>query len=165
MTDSDCQEARPGPFFSDRLWTLKLGLTVALFTFLCTLANRQIGEILPDIELGALGSPSVLGKSVHLWARQVVAVTADGFDIDTKVGPFHVQSPFPLPAVDDYVSFAARITGPRRVVASAFEVNHGYLWKRGLNYGLSSAVVIVFLWIVRRRFRGRLSEGLFRSRY
>jgi hypothetical protein len=165
VTDSDCQEQRPGPLFSDRGWALKLGLTVGIFAILSHQADRRISEIHPDLRLGASSVELVRGKTIHGWARKVLAVTPDGFDVETSVGPFHVTYPDPGPRVGDYVSFVGEIVALRHVVASGIQINTGYLWKRGLNYGLSSVTVLAFLWIVRRRFRWKLSEGLFRSRY
>jgi len=165
VTDSDCQETRTGLVFSDRYWISKLALAAGAFALLCHRAETEIGDFRPEIEAGALGTPLVQDKTVHAWARTVLAITADGFDIDTKVGPIHVVSAPPSPSPGDSVSVVGRISGPRQVVASAVQVEEGYLWKRGLNYGLSSLTVLAFLWIVRKRFRGRLSQGLFRARY
>ena len=151
--------------FSDRLWTLKLGLALVIFSLLCHWAEQDLGEIHPKIEAGALDLPELQGKSVHVGAHTVLAVTMDGFEVESNVGPFHVSSTTPAPQVGDSVSFVGRFAGPRRVVASAVHVEEGYLWKRGLNYGISSLTVLLFLWIVKKRFRWRLSEGLFRSRY
>jgi hypothetical protein len=165
VTDRDCQETRPGLLFSDRAWPLKMGLALALFALLCGRASREISELQPEIEEGAIRIDHVRGSLIHVWARRVLTVTADGFDIDTKIGPFHVTSPFPAPTVGQYVSVVGEFVEPRHLAARGVQVNAGYLWKRGTNYGLSAATVLVFLWIVRKRFRWRPGGGLLRSRY
>jgi hypothetical protein len=165
VTDPDCQETRPGFLFSDRAWPFKLGIAIALFAALCGRAHREIGGLHPEIESGAVAIENVRGKTIHAWALPILGATGDGFDVETKVGPFHVTWPSPAPAPGQYVTLTGTIVEPRHVVASAIRVNTGYRWKRGLNYGLSSATVLAFLWIVRRRFRWRLSEGLLRGRY
>jgi len=153
------------PAFSDRGWALKMGLALALFALLCGRAHREIGELHPEIEHGALLMDPVRGKTIHAWAHPVLAVTPDGFDIDTKAGPFHVTARHPFPSVGQYVTVIGEVVAPRHFAASAVQVNEGYRWKRGLNYGLSSVTVLAFLWLIRKRFRWRLSEGLFRGRY
>ena len=174
MTDRDCQEKSfdsdkpPGPLFSDRFWVFKLGLAVGAFALLCRQSDRQIGDLFPETEYAAAISDAYRGKAIHAWAHKVLAVSDDGFDFETKAGPVHVtpSPPSPLsPKPGDFVSFVGRIVAPKRVVASVLRIEKGYIWKRGLNYGVSILTVLAFLWIVRRRFRWRMSEGLFRSRY
>lgn len=165
VTDPDCQESRPGALFSDRLWALKLGGALALFGYLCHRSATEISELQPDIEAGAIQSDRLRGLTIRAWAYKVLAITGDGFDIQTSVGPFHVTSSTPPPRVGGYVSILGEFVEPRHLVARRVQDNPGYLWKRGLNYGLSSLTVVVFLWMVRRRFRWRPWEGMFRSRY
>ena len=69
------------------------------------------------------------------------------------------------PPPGEFVSVVGRIAGNRRIEAVSVQVNEGWAWKRPLNYVVSVATVLVFLWLVRKRFRMRLSEGLFRSRF
>lgn len=165
VTDSDCQEKRPGILLDDRLWTVKLGLALGLLALLCGRAAREIGELYPDVDLLGGGFDHHRGKTVHAWAKPVLAARPDGFEIETRNGPLLVTG-FPLAVrPDDRVSFTGRVVGPRHVAASVARINESFLWKRGLNYGLSSVTVVAFLWLVRRRFRWRLSEGVFRSRY
>ena len=165
VTDLDCQESAPGFLFSDRAWPLKVGVAFSLFALLCARASREIGEIQPEIEDGVVRMERVRGVTIRAWARKVLAVSDDGFDIGTKVGPIHVTSALPAPEVGQFVSIVGEFVRPRLLAARAVQVNTGYLWKRGLNYGLSTATVLVFLWIVRKRFRWRPSGGLLRSRY
>ena len=165
MTDPDCQEARPGILFSDGGWPLKLGIALGLFALLCNRAHREIGELHPRIESGAVGMEGVRGRILHAWAKRVLGAGGDGFDVDTDVGPFHVTWPHSRPEPGEFVTFTGTIVEPRHVVASAVQINTGYYWKRGLNYALSSVTVLAFLWVVRKRFRWRPSAGLFRSRY
>jgi hypothetical protein len=165
VTDRDCQETPLGFLFSDRAWPLKMALALAVFALLGHRASREISELQPEIEEGAVRIDHVRGRSIHVWAREVLRVTSDGFDIDTKIGPFHITCALPAPQVGQYVSLVGEFVEPRRLVAREVQVNPGYPWKRGANYGLSAVTVLAFLWIVRRRFRWSLSGGLLRSRY
>jgi hypothetical protein len=165
VTPSACQDAPRRSLFSDRLWIVKLGLAVGLFAFLCRRSEEEISDLVPEIEVAVAETTTHLKKPVHVWAHEVLAVSSDGFDVRTKAGPVHVVSSFPPPKPGDYVTFAGQIDAPKRVVASAVRIENGYLWKRGLNYGISSLTVLVFLWFARRTFRWKMSTGLFRSRY
>ena len=165
VTDPACQGARAGWLFNDHFWFVKLGLAIGLFALLCRRSKEEVADILPPAEVAVNDSAELRGKMVHAWALRVAGVTEDGYDVETYAGPVHLVDSSSRPSAGDYVSFYARIAGPRRVVATFVRIEAGYFWKRGLNYGLSALTVLVFLWIVRRHFRWRLSEGLFRSRY
>jgi len=151
--------------FSDRYWILKVGLSLGLFAWLCTRSAREFAVLEPELEKLAWPSETDLGKPVGFWARVVTAVHSDGFDISTRVGPIRVLAEAPLPSVGQHVSATGTALGRRLVQARRLQVNEGHRWKRALNYGLSAATVVVFLGLVRKRFRGRLHEGLFTSRY
>lgn len=165
MTDSACQRDPSGALFSDRYWILKVGLAVGLFAILCRRSNRELAEIHPDIQYAAAETDLYLGKMVHAMGHRVLAVTPEGFDLETGAGPVRVAGRVPSPKPGDHVTIEGRIAAPKRIEASALRIDEGYLWKRGLNYALSSLTVLAFLWFVRRRFRWKLTEGVFRSRY
>lgn len=150
---------------SDRFWGLKLALALGLFALLCRQAQGEFGKLHPDLEAAAADIREIRGKTVHVWAHPVLALVPDGFEIGSDVGAFHVRSPSPAPRVGDRVSLVATVLGPRRLAASRVKVEDGYFWKRGLNYGLSSLTLLAFLWMARKRYQFRLSEGLLRSRY
>src|SRR5207249_1101138 len=99
--------------------------------------HRELSVLHPEIERGALSIEQVRGKTINVWAHKVLAVRGDGFDVETKVGPFHVTWAQP-PSPGDYVTLRGTFVEPRHLVASAIQINTGYRWKRGLNYGLSS---------------------------
>jgi hypothetical protein len=63
------------------------------------------------------------------------------------------------------VTVVARPAGHRTVEALRLQVNEGFAWKRPLNYAVSVLVVIGYLWLVRRRFRWRIEEGVLRGKY
>lgn len=182
MTDPDCQESRPdgaaeasaasarrrpGILFSDRAWTLKLALTVVILSILCSRARREIPDVLPSVEDGILAYERTRGKPILTWATTVISVSGEGFEVDSKAGRFQVtpvvRQPLPLPG--QLVTLGGRFVEPRRFEATTVRIEDGFGLKRGLNYALSSVTVLVFLFLVRRRFRIRLREGLFRSRY
>ena len=165
MTAPDCQQERVGIIFSDRFWVIKLGFALGLLALLCRRADRELGELHPAIDDVGAGLENLRGKTIHAWARRVHRVIPDGVEIETKNGPLRLTALLPAVEADDYVSFTGLVAGPRHVVASVARATPGFLWKRGLNYGLSAATVLAFLWLIRRRFRWRLSEGLFRGRY
>lgn len=151
--------------FSDRFWTIKVLLAAGLFGWLCSRADRELSELRPMIESTAGPIEGHRGKGVSFWAKRVLAVRPDGFDVQSKVGPIHIVAASPYPKAGDYVSAVGRIVERRRIEATATYVNQTYLWKRGLTYGVSVATVLAYLWLIRRRFRWRASEGIFRSRY
>jgi hypothetical protein len=150
--------------FTDRLWVLKGAAALALLGWLCTQSRRVLSELHPEVEQVALFTDSLRGKTIHLWAKYVTASDAAGFQIDTYVGPMRVLTSQP-PPVGSFVSAQARPIGPRTLEALSLHINEGFEWKRPLNYGISILTVVVYLWLVRRRFRWRIEEGVFRSRY
>lgn len=150
--------------FSDRWWILKAGAALGLLAWLCTDTRRVISALHPDIERVALYQDSLRGVTMHLWARDVDSVDETGFRIQTRVGPVHVRTANVV-KTGDVVSAVVRPLGPRRVEAVDLRIHEGYAWKRRLNYGISIATVLVFLWLVRRRFRWAPDAGVFRSRF
>jgi hypothetical protein len=150
--------------FSDRLWIVKAGVALGLLAWLCQDTRRTFSVLHPEVEVAALDSVSLRTRRIHIWAKQVQTVDATGFQISTGVGPVRIVTPA-QPPVGEYVSIIARPTGPRTLEALALQVNHGYAWKRPLNYGISILTVLGYLWIVRRRFRWRIADGVFRGKY
>ena len=150
--------------FSDRGWLLKVAATLGLLALLLAQSTRRIAFEYPRIERMALFNDSYRDKTVLLWAHQVQAVEARGFRIHTWVGPMLVLSSQKV-AVDDTVTVIARPVGHRTVEALRLRVNEGFRWKRPLNYAISVLVLIVYLYLVRRRFRWRIPQGVLRSRY
>lgn len=149
---------------SDRFWFLKLALAAGLFAFLCRWAQSDISSVEPDVETALYDFEHVRGKPVYMWAKQVLTKQEGRFTVGTRVGPFEVLSPL-QPQVGDHVIVVGRITGPRTVTAHGARVMDGYLWKRPLNYGLSAVTLVVYLWLIRRRFRWTPERGLFRGRF
>lgn len=150
--------------FSDRLWILKAAAALGLLAGLCTWTRRDLSARHPDIERVALHGDALRHHTFHLWAKQVLAADASGFQVDTYVGPMRIATATP-PPVGAFVSIAARPTGPRTLEAVNLNVHSGYVWKRTANYALSVLTVLAYLWIIRRRFRWRIHEGVFRGRY
>ena len=150
--------------FSDRGWLLKVALTLGLLALLLSHSTRRIALEYPRIERMALFRESYRDKTVLLWAQRVQAVEAAGFQIHTWVGPMLVLSREKV-AVGDTVTAITRPVGHRTVEALRLRVNEGFAWKRPLNYAISVAVLIGYLYLVRRRFRWRIQEGVLRSRY
>jgi hypothetical protein len=150
--------------FSDRLWIVKLVAVLGLLSWLGHDARRAFLELSPDVERVALNPEGHQEQMIHLWAQRVKQVSPSGFEISTKVGPMWILTPAP-PPVGEHVSILAHPVLPRTLQAVALQVNHGYGWKRPLNYALSVLTVLVYLWLVRRRFHWRIEQGLFRSRY
>lgn len=167
MTDPDCQDSRPGFLFSDRCWLLKLGLALGILSLLCARAPREIAAITPSVEDGVLDFEHARDKKMMAWTIRVHAVSPEGFDAVTKAGPVHVSTRglTPIPVPGQVVSVVGRFVEPRRIEATLIRLDDHHELNRGLNYGLSSLTVLGFLFLVRRRFRVRLREGLFRSRY
>jgi len=149
--------------FSDRLWTVKLAVALALLAALCHRARRDYERDYPSYRRVPVYSARLKDRTVSLWAKTVTATAPDGFDIATDVGPFHVISP-QRPPVGERVSLVGRVAGPRTLEALAVQPNEGVAWKRPVNYIVSIlAAALFFLWMS-RRFRWPLSTGLFRSR-
>jgi hypothetical protein len=149
--------------FSDRLWGLKLALAVAAFAVLGHHARGRMRERYPHIAGVSVYGDSLRGKTVSVQALTVVGHAPDGFDLDTSVGPMRIVSDG-RPPVGEAVSVVGRVLGNRRIEAVRIQANEGWAWKRPLNYSVSVATLLVFLWLVRDRFRLRLADGLFRSR-
>ncbi|MBI3855014.1 MAG: hypothetical protein HY293_04910 [Planctomycetes bacterium] len=150
--------------FSDRLWILKAAAALGLFALVCTVSHQKLSALHPEIERVALYSPDLRRLDIHLVGKKVRASDDQGFEIDTKVGPMRVLSAA-RPPVGEHVSVVARAVGPRTLEAIALQVNAGYLWKRRLNYAISILTLVVYVALVSRRFRWRIAEGVFRSKY
>ncbi len=150
--------------FSDRGWILKAALALGLLAWLCRDARRQISAGHPDLERAALPSAADIDGAIYLWAKKVQAHEPGGFRIDSRVGPLHLESAT-RPPVGEYVSIVARPVAPRVLKVESLQINEGFGWKRPLNYGISILTLAGYLWIIRRRFRWRIHEGVFRSRY
>jgi len=149
--------------FSDRLWLPKLGLAAALFAWMGHRAQVEIRDLHPNISRVAVFGDALRDKRVSVAAREVVGHAPDGFDLDTDVGSMRILTA-ERPPQGAIVTVMGRVAGNRRIEATRVQINEGWKWKRALNYGVSVATVLVFLWLIRKRFRLRLSEGLFRSR-
>lgn len=149
--------------FSDRLWPVKLALAAGLFAWMCGFAQTEISELHPNLSRVAVFGETLRDRQVSVGAREVVGHAPDGFDVDTDVGPMRILTA-ERPPQGTIVTVLGRVAGNRRIEAARVQVNEGWKWKRALNYGVSVATVLVFLWLIRGRFRLRLSEGLFRSR-
>jgi hypothetical protein len=150
--------------FSDRWWIAKVAAALLLLAALCARADRAIREIHPDVERVALFTDELRTKSIILWGKKVLSRDAAGFEIDTKVGPVRVLTPEP-PPVGEVISAVTQPTGPRTLTATSLQINAGWKWKRPLNYTISVLTVLAYLWIVRDRFKWRIEQGVFRSRY
>ena len=150
--------------FSDRLWILKAAAALGLFGWLCTDARRTLSELQPDLERVALYTNDLNAHVIHAAGKQVRSSDAAGFEVSTRVGPMRVLSAL-HPPVGATVSMNVRPVGPRTVQALSVQVHEGYAWKRPLNYGISILTVIAYLWIIRKRFRWRIEEGVIRSKY
>jgi len=167
VTDPDCQDSRPGLLFSDRGWLVKLGLALAILSLLCARARWEVAAITPSVEDGVLDFGHARDKAMMAWTIRVQAVSPEGFDAVSTAGPLHISTHGlkPVPAPGQLVSVAGRFVEARRIEATLIRLEDGYALNRGLNYGLSSLTVLGFLFLARKRFRVRLREGLFRSRY
>ena len=150
--------------FSDRGWILKAALALGLLTWLCRDARQRISVAHPDPERAALLSGADFSGTIYLWAKKVEAHEPGGFRIDSRVGPLHFESAT-QPPVGEYVSIVARPLTPRVLKAESLQVNEGFGWKRPLNYAISVLTLAGYLWVIRRRFRWRIHEGVFRSKY
>jgi hypothetical protein len=149
--------------FGDRFRLVKHALALFLFVGLCTWTNARLGPIHPP-----MGGVPIYGdiwrdKIIAPQGYLVVAHTPDGFDLESKGGTIRILTA-ERPPVGEHVSLVGRIAGNGRIEALRIQVNEGWRWKRPLNYGVSVLVLLVFLWLIRDRFRIRLAEGLFRSR-
>jgi hypothetical protein len=150
--------------FSDRGWLIKGALALGLLGLLLANTRRRLDVEYPHIERVAFFDESLRQRRVYLWGRRILAVEATGFQISTWIGPMHVLSGQQV-SVGDYVTVVARPVGHRTLEALRLQVNEGFVWKRSLNYAISILVLIGYLWIVRRRFRWRIHEGVLRGRY
>jgi len=150
--------------FSDRWWIAKVAAAILLLAGLCRRADRVLHELHPDVERVALFTDDLRDKTVILWGRKVRSRDATGFEIDTRVGPVRVLTTEAPPA-GEYISAVTRPVAARTLAAVTLQINAGWGWKRPLNYGISLLTLLVYLWIVRGRFRWRLEEGVLRSRY
>lgn len=150
--------------FTDRWWILKAATALGLFAIVSSRSALMISELHPEVERVAVFTEDLRDKTLTFWGRKVLAADAAGFDIGSRAGPIRVLTSQP-PPVGTYVSAIARASGPRTLTASSVHVNAGFAWKRPLNYGLSILVVLGYLWSVRRSFRWRPSDGVFRGKY
>jgi hypothetical protein len=150
--------------FSDRLWIVKAGVALGLLAWLGQDTRRRFSDLSPEIEMAAIDSGTLRPQIFYFSAKQVQAVDGTGFQIHTDVGPMKILTPA-QPAVGQYVSIVARQSGPRVLEAVSLRLNDGYAWKRPLIYAISVITVIGYLWLVRRRFRWRIADGVFRGKY
>lgn len=150
--------------FTDRFWILKTLVTLSLIGWLCTTSRRVLSELHPDLERAALYTDSLRDRTMATFTKKVVARDGDAFLIDTHVGPMRVITAHP-PKPGETVTAQVRAVGPRTFEVLTLHVNAGHDWKRPLNYGISILTVIVYLWLIRGRFRWRIEDGVFRSRY
>ncbi len=151
--------------FSDRFWPVKVACAAGLLAWMGHRAAREVEAASPSIHRAADPDGRLVGKPFHFSAKRVEAVLPDGFLIQTRNGPCLVEARPPFPQEGEYVSAVGRFAGPGRVRADALQLQEGFRWKRPLVYAVSIATLAGFLWAVRRRFRWRLEEGAFRSRY
>lgn len=150
--------------FTDRFWILKALVTLSLIGWLCTASRHALSELHPDIERAASHIERLEGKTQNLWTKRVLAADATSFQIETYVGPMKVLTSTP-PPVGSIVSAQVRAIAPRTFEALTLHVNAGHDWKRPLNYAISIVTVVAYLTLVRPRFRGRMQDGIFRSKY
>jgi hypothetical protein len=151
--------------FSDRFWLLKAAAALGIFAALCTRSRTEFSRKAAELDQAAMPPDRVRGMPVYFWARKVLSLQPDGFEVQSRVGPCRVLATPPFPAPGEHVSAAGTIVGYRLIRADRVQVNEGYRWKRPLNYAVSVATVLVFLGLIRKRFRGRLREGFFAGRY
>lgn len=150
--------------FSDRGWGLKLLCAGVLFAALCNVHLAAMRRVRPSEAAIDHPAPSHLGGVVRRWGVAVTAVDPAGFSVELESGPVSIRTSAPPVRVGDVVGFSARLEAPRVLRADDVDVIEGYAWKRSLNYAVSIAVVLLVLWQVRGRFRGRPSAGLFHGR-
>jgi len=150
--------------FSDRLWIVKAAAALGLLSLLCTYSHRLISSRYPQVEKVALNPEPLRDHVFHLSGQRVQAAAADRFQLASEVGPLWFLTPTPPPA-GAFVTVNARPVGVRTLQVVDMSVHSGYGWKRPLNYGISILTVIVYLWLVRRRFRWRPEDGVIRGRY
>jgi len=150
--------------FSDRFWILKLAVAAGLLGMLGLRSRKALEKEQPEIERVALFSDQLRDRTVYVSNKGVMALDATGIQIDTRVGPMHLRTA-ERPAVGSTISAIVRPIGPREMEVIRVKVNEGYGWKRSLNYVISIITVLVYLWLVRRRFRWAPEGGVFRSRY
>lgn len=105
-----------------------------------------------------------MGRTVTLRNLPVLSVSETGYTVETRAGPCHVTSRL-RPRPGDRIEAVAVAEGFRRVAATRDRVSEDFVWKRGVAYGVSVAVLVAFFWTIRRHFRWRAREGIFRSRY
>ena len=149
--------------FSDRLWLVKAAVALGLLSGLCTLVHRDFSVRYLPVERVALFQDSLRGRAFHLTAQKVVAADPEGFGIESKVGRIRFLTSAP-PPIGEFVTINARAVGPRTLAIDDVVVLSGYRWKRPLNYGISILTLIVYLWLIRKRFAWRIHEGVLRSK-
>jgi hypothetical protein len=142
-------------------------VAVGLLSLLCSQGRAALAREHAAFQDAALDFEHARGKTFVSWGLRVFSISPEGFWVDTRGGAIEVVLPGARPALNpgDRVTVAGRLVEPHRFEATSVRLEPAYLYKRGLNYVLSSATVLVFLYLIRRRFRLRLHEGLFRSRY
>jgi hypothetical protein len=150
--------------FSDRCWLLKLGAALGLLALLSNHTRTVLSSVDPDIERIVLNWTGYRDHTFHLAAKQVLSVDETGFEIGTRVGPMRVRTPNP-PRIGTWITANVRPVGPRLLEPSQLKALEGYVWKRPLNYAISVATLLAYLWLIRRRFRWVPEAGVFRSRY
>ena len=150
--------------FSDRWWIAKAAAAILLLAGLCRRSDHVLHEIHPDVERVALFTDDLRDKTVILWGKKVLSRDATGFEIDTRVGPVRILTTEAPPA-GEYISAVTRPVAARTLQATTLQINAGWRQKRRLDYGISVLTILVYLWIVRGRFRWRIEEGVLRSRY
>jgi hypothetical protein len=150
--------------FSDRLWILKAAAALGLLSAVFTIGHLKLEEQYPPIERVALFSGHLRGRVLHRSSDRVLDSDPQGFRVDTRVGPMRFLTSTP-PAPGEFVSMNVRVIGPRTLEVIDLTPLPGYSWKRPLNYGVSILTLLVYLWLVRGRFRWKPQNGVFRGRY
>lgn len=152
--------------FSDRLRGVKILLAAAAFAGLCWASEVQVRRHDPPVETLPLNAEVLLGREIKVSAKTVSAAHPDWVELRTASGPIRVLGRCSPPArVGDVLSAVGVATGPREIRASRLRVHEGFGWKRPLNYGVSALTLFLFALWAAPFLRGRLRDGLLRSRY
>lgn len=147
--------------FSNRFAAVKVVAALAVVTLLCYLTHARITAQHPNVEAIRTDPAEAEGKTAILSPQKIAAVGTDSFVIESDGIPIVVR------ARGDWKK--GERVAVRGIVRDggidAVEVRRlpGYLWKRGIVYGVSAVLAFAFLALFLRRTD--LRRGIFETKY
>ncbi len=146
---------------SNRGWLLKLLIPLGIFALLCVDAALRIGaDLRPQIERCLAEPDRFDGREIWVSLHKVAEHTPEGFWIQSKAGRVFIRTE-QHPSTDTWITTRGVFRKPAMVVAEAVSVHKSYVAKRSGVYGISTVVLVAWLFFFLKRFKLGFRGGLF----